>query len=250
MAKDQPPAFLWYPRDFTASVAGMSDSHELAYRRALDQSWLEECYGVGQPSLWRRWSRATDEEWPALEAALLPHVEVQKDGTWAQVRMAKERMEQDLYSRGQSERGRKGGLSRSKRRRSAAKARLKQNVALPLPLQSAFASAEKKIQNQTLSSADADFDRFWTEYPKKRHKEEARAQWKKHRPPIEEVLRAIAEQKRWRLDAPSGEFRPEWLDPERWIKRGCWTDECPNGNGNAEAVFARFLAQGDDHAAR
>lgn len=112
MAKDRPPSLQWYPRDFAAAVAGMSDSHELAYRRALDQSWVEEAYGVGSEADWKRWCRATDKNWPALRLALLPHVEVQPNGDWAQIRMARTRMEQEIYRTEQGERGRRGMASR------------------------------------------------------------------------------------------------------------------------------------------
>lgn len=99
MAKDQPPSFQWYPRDFAASVAGMPPIAELAYRRALDASWLSQSYGVGSESDWTVWSQSSHVEWPSIRPWILRHVEVQPDGTWAQVRMAHERMEQELYAR-------------------------------------------------------------------------------------------------------------------------------------------------------
>ena len=65
-----------------------------------------------------------------------------------------------------------------------------------------------------------DFLEFWKEYPKKVGKISAFDQWKKYKPPLQEVLNALKWQKESR----------QWnegyiLDPERYIKKGKWQDE-------------------------
>lgn len=90
---------------------------------------------------------------------------------------------------------------------------------------------EKKDQITRTAPADGggyeedEFDRFWSEYPKKTGKGNALKEWKKLKPPIQKVLTALTTQKEWRANANPGEFVPAWKDPERWIKAECWNDE-------------------------
>jgi len=69
------------------------------------------------------------------------------------------------------------------------------------------------------------FEDFWKAYPKKAGKANALREWNKAKPDLQSVLAAIVDQKAWRENAPEGEFRPPWKDPERWIKAECWNDE-------------------------
>jgi len=84
---------------------------------------------------------------------------------------------------------------------------------------------ETEVEKEHTSPVGADFDRFWSAYPKKVGKANALKEWKKASPNIESVLEALANQKAWRANPPEGEFVPAWKDPERWIKAGCWNDE-------------------------
>ena len=68
-----------------------------------------------------------------------------------------------------------------------------------------------------------DFDAFWTAYPRKMAKGDARKAWKQtesFRPPIDDVLKALNAQRRseqWTRD--NGQFIPypaTWLRAERW----------------------------------
>lgn len=64
-----------------------------------------------------------------------------------------------------------------------------------------------------------DFETFWKAYPKKTAKKSAFAEWKKASPDLGVCLAAIEAQKQ------SRKWREGYiLDPERWIKRGCWDD--------------------------
>ncbi len=87
-----------------------------------------------------------------------------------------------------------------------------------------------------------DFLKFWDAYPKKSSsKKSAFDNWQKlngDKPKIETILAAIKDQIEWRENARDGDFRPEWKDPERWIKGKMWEAELsiPNtGNGRKEA---------------
>lgn len=69
------------------------------------------------------------------------------------------------------------------------------------------------------------FDRFWTEYPKKRSKGDAFKAWKAvaaKRPPIEKIMKALAVLKAsddWRKD--SGQYIPY---PGTWLRAWGWED--------------------------
>lgn len=90
-------------------------------------------------------------------------------------------------------------------------------------IQEALTLAETPTQRPPLKEKeDSAFAQFWAAYPKKSGKLSASKEWDKAKPPLDLVLKAIAQQKRGR----------QWLegfilDPERWIKRGCWMDEPP-----------------------
>lgn len=74
-----------------------------------------------------------------------------------------------------------------------------------------------------------EFEKFWQAYPKKSGSKKAAFDiWRKlngERPDIETILHAITIQTEWRARASPGEFRPEWKDPERWIKNRMWEAE-------------------------
>jgi hypothetical protein len=94
---------------------------------------------------------------------------------------------------------------------------------------------EKEKEKNTMpdkSGYSQDFETFWKAYPKKSgSKKAAFENWKKlngNKPDIETILSAIAAQTIWRKNA-NGEFRPEWKDPERWIKNRMWEAETAIG---------------------
>lgn len=74
-----------------------------------------------------------------------------------------------------------------------------------------------------------EFLKFWKAYPKKSgSKKSAFINWKKlngDKPPIDTILSAINRQIVWRERAGPNDFRPEWKDPERWIKHRMWESE-------------------------
>lgn len=87
-------------------------------------------------------------------------------------------------------------------------------------------------KRKTLCVYTEDFDAFWKAYPKRSgSKAAAFTNWKKlngQRPELAVILTAITNQIKWRENA-NGEFRPEWKDPERWIKNRMWEAETVTG---------------------
>lgn len=80
------------------------------------------------------------------------------------------------------------------------------------------------IQSESNTCANADaFDAFWSAYPKKKNKEDARKAFAKVKAPVETLLAAIAAQKKseaWTKD--KGQFIPY---PATWLRCGAWEDE-------------------------
>lgn len=98
------------------------------------------------------------------------------------------------------------------------------------------------IKNVEPKNGDG-FEIFWSTYPKKRSKAACLKIWKdlkrqKILPAIGKIIESVESQKRERVTLKErGAFCPEWKDPERWLKKECWTDEpqqsptddCPYG---------------------
>lgn len=87
-----------------------------------------------------------------------------------------------------------------------------------------------KEKNEKNKEYSIDFIEFWKSYPNRIGKDAAWGAWQKRngdRPPVEQIIQAIKDQKEWRESARQGEFRPEWKNPSTWINQGCWNDETP-----------------------
>ena len=99
-------------------------------------------------------------------------------------------------------------------------------VQQPIDDHSTPESSLKESKGKEIYSED--FLAFWSAYPKKSgSKKAAFENWKKlngDKPAIEVILSAIEAQSEWRKTA-NGKFRPEWKDPERWIKNRMWEAE-------------------------
>lgn len=96
------------------------------------------------------------------------------------------------------------------------------------PEQQPRSQEKEKEKEKERTDYSSEFLIFWKAYPKKTgSKKVAFDNWKKlngEKPEIEFILSAIKQQQEWR-DNSNGEFRPEWKDPERWIKGKMWEVE-------------------------
>jgi len=82
---------------------------------------------------------------------------------------------------------------------------------------------KKLLQKKEYSS---NFLSFWNSYPKKVGKLNTFKQWKKLKPDLEILLKALNAQKQEKENLINeNKFCPEWPDPERWIKNKRWEDE-------------------------
>ena len=90
---------------------------------------------------------------------------------------------------------------------------------------------ESRIQNPESESRTAhaargaEFEKFWTAYPRKEGKQKARAAFEKVAVPLETLLEAIERQKssaQWTKD--EGQFIPH---PATWLNGKRWEDQLP-----------------------
>lgn len=86
----------------------------------------------------------------------------------------------------------------------------------------------KGVKKKKTKEDTPEFLSFWNAYPKKSGSQKAAFDaWKKlgsDLPSIDIILSSIMIQKGWRKNA-NGEFRPEWKDPERWLKNKMWESD-------------------------
>lgn len=78
------------------------------------------------------------------------------------------------------------------------------------------------------ASGEAEFEQFWTSYPRRVGKGNALKAWLKLKPPLDACLKTLAWQKRsedWTKDG--AKFVPH---PTTWLNRAGWLDEDPNGH--------------------
>jgi hypothetical protein len=81
------------------------------------------------------------------------------------------------------------------------------------------------------------FDEFWLAYPRKIGKAAAERAWDRHKPPLEDVLKAIEVQKasdQWQKN--DGQFIPH---PTTWLNQGRWEDDV-EGYNNGDTFKSRF----------
>jgi uncharacterized protein YdaU (DUF1376 family) len=188
MAKDKPPSFQFYPRDFLADVAGVLTNEQIGrYTLSLCRSWLSDTPGVASESDWQAWMSYSDEEWVAVRPKLVRLFKLLPSGSWKQKRMVEER---DAQIR-RFDSARKGAAATNERRwGSVANDSPPDSLAITPASASAFASS-KNLESTPLSDAGAPdvlvltppspkrdtnkqadtkdwldgFDEFWKAYP-------------------------------------------------------------------------------------
>lgn len=82
---------------------------------------------------------------------------------------------------------------------------------------------KKKNKNKNKCYSAADFEQFWSAYPRKVGKQKAQEAFEKINVPIETLLHALEEQKstpQWTKDG--GQFIPH---PATWLNQARWEDE-------------------------
>lgn len=212
------PAFQLYAADFYTDTVSWTATQVGAYFRLLMHEWINgplpksmaqlgRIAGVDSRNMTKMWS-----------AELAKKFITDGAGMYINIRL---------------ENSRNDHLSYIESQRKRAEKRWNKDDAAALPAHMPEpCSSSSPLKNKILCAYTEDFEAFWKAYPKRSgSKKAAFDQWKKlngGRPPIETILKSIQDQADWRKNA-NGEFRPEWKDPERWIKNRMWEAETVTG---------------------
>jgi len=95
----------------------------------------------------------------------------------------------------------------------------------PLPPIAKSTDLESKKRKAPGQQYAPEFERFWSEYPRRIGKGAAYRAWRKVKPPLEECLKALEWQKKseqWTRD--QGQYIPH---PATWLNQARWDDEMP-----------------------
>ena len=187
--------------DYAAHTRRLSLLEDLAYRRLLDEYYLQEQPLVGEPDLIARqigMAEYVDE----IDYVLTCFFEHTPDG------YINKRADEEIakYHSKQEQAVKAGRASAEKR----------------LGIRSTAVQPTNNQEPITNNQYIKEFDLFWEAYGKKRGKPNALKEWKKLS--LDEALigKIIEMAKKQAIAIPEQKFRK---DPERWLKYKCWEDE-------------------------
>lgn len=175
MAKiGHPPAFLFYPDDFSSDgkVEAMSTEQVGAYILLLCKSWREKPPGSlpSDDSLLAKWARVSSDRWSEIRSGVLAPYTFGTDSRWHQKR---QRAEYDKLMSRRRECSKAGKSSANKRFRTT----VEQPFNIPIP--SPFSSKDLNT-NTAHKPRDCDlpgFRLFWHAYPNQVGEPAALRQW-------------------------------------------------------------------------
>ena len=231
--------YQFYVGDYQRDTCDLTLIEHGAYRVLLDYYYMHESLPVDRDRCLRIARAFTQAEQEAVDNVIFRFFKKVGDVDKLQNKRADIEIEKrKAFISAQSERGHKGAEARwGKENKSQIMPQ-----AMPQAMHkqwpddgqpSPSPSQTKTKKDKTLVVYSNDFLSFWEKYPKKSgSKKTAFDNWQKlsgGRPTIEIILEAIRKQIEWRKNA-GGKFRPEWKDPERWIKGKMWEVELTEEN--------------------
>lgn len=243
MAPEKAPAFQFYPKDFLSDerVQLMSHTERGVYVTLLCMCWLEGSLPSDLASL-ARLVRMPTARFARLWAGPLGQCFLGKEGgRLGQKRLDQERAKQDVFRQRQRVNGQKGGRPNRKGLGSSGVTQVKPRKSSPISdLPSSLSDLHSPLsgEEQIAVIGDDAFAHFWTAYPKKVGKDDARKAWQKRRPVLAVVLAALDLQREW-LARDSGQFIP---NPATWLNQGRWQDTPPVVGTAVAAPSKRTLA--------
>lgn len=191
---------------------------------------MSDRYFTLYPDILETWAELTDEECGRLVRALAfyrrtgqpPAMTGHERLLFPVYKAQIDRDDKSYVSRCQTnaENGKKGGRPKTKKTESFFEKPNKSE-------KSQEKEKEKDIPLPTLPGEVSEFDRFWSEYPKKVGKIAAKKAFERarNRTTLESLLTAIRRQKcgsQWSRD--NGQYIP---NPATWLNQGRWEDEVP-----------------------
>jgi len=270
--KQAPPAFPFYPRDFMSATSAWTLEERGAYICLLSLQWevghipgdikrLAVTLGVSAArarSLWK----ILEAKFPAS-----PGDGLLRNDRLEFIRQEVHRRRLDLARRGQKGASTRYGRSYDTSHGGGDSSGDDNGYGVPTPSGSVVPSSSAGLRNGSGRGSDSpgglspavlarldetNFDAFWSSYPRKVGKLNARKAWKqtaKKRPPLADLLdrlRLLAKSLQWTRD--EGQFIPH---PATWLRRGGWEDEPegtrskPRGTGaEVDEQLAAWAAEG------
>ena len=253
------PGFVFYVDEWRGSrrVQRMNFAIRAMYFEMLLEQWAAgaapaspaDCAALfGGKTI--EWTRA----WPLLSKCFVPR---RKDGLLVNPKLAAVRRDREAFLKSQRENGLRGARSRWKQHGEPIGSPSGRH-ATPMAkhghrsLRDLKESDLKEVRTKTAAArardddgGRADFDAFWSAYPKKVGKDAALTAWRKRRPTpdIGQILDALAWQRTqdaWMRDG--GRFVP---NPATWINQGRWLDE-PNTTPTVSDQTLKLMQAGRD----
>ena len=212
--------FKFHIGDYIAHTAHLSLMEDLAYRRLISAYYLNERQLKGSAKEISRLilmrDNVADVE-QVLNEFFTPNSSHNK---WTNKRCDKEIKNYKNKIKKTSEAGRLSGVARKKANKIID---YKPNKSLTSVHQMLNKPRTKNQEPRTNKKIDTEFDIFWKNYPNKTGKKIALLSWKKHKPSLQAVLKALSWQKKsdkWQAD--NGQYIP---NPATYINQGRWEDE-------------------------
>lgn len=244
-AKDRPPSFLFYPRDFMSSlsVAAMCPEARGGYVFLLCHAWLSDRPGwLPDDDEILAGLSGLGERWQTHRSAIARAWRIRK-GWWVQQRMVEERHAQIRQRLKKSRSGQKGnevrwhqGDTSHRDRKPIAEGIANDRFAFA----SAFASAENQKKNTSARSArcaseSQAFKTFYDElWPRRVGRDAAWRKWQAIVKGPDEERDVLSGAERWGDYYAEARTELQYVPhPATWLNQGRWKDEPPHVNGNA-----------------
>lgn len=219
-------SFIFYPTDFVMGTALLSVSEVGAYIRLLCYQWQEGSLPSDETVLARLAQCSI-----ADIHGILPKFHAGTDGKLRNKRLEAVRKELISSRKRRSDAGKLGGRPKKAMlsdRLSNEKAIQSSPCTSPLPC--TYPSTSTKEETNTPSVSLTEFDQFWSLYPRRDGKHNAKKAWAKAKPDLETVKVALAWQTlsyEWTKD--NGQFVPH---AATYLNQRRFEDENPNATGS------------------
>lgn len=234
----KPPAFQFYADDFLGGTIAMSNEEKGLYITLLCVQWSQGSVSGDD------FERLAGGSFLGSIERVKSKFQVGQDGLYRNERMELERQKQAAFRAACAAGGKRGGGNPNFKKGQRNPYVNKGGLSIPLP--EGDKGRDKGKINSPISDLRspspppdpkvpvlAQFERFWSAYPRKVGKQKALSAFVRHKCSgfIEKILTAIEAQKRgWEWQKDGGQFIPY---PERWLNGGHWDNgvSAPPTNG-------------------
>lgn len=233
----KPPAFQFYAKDWLTSkaVIAMTPTQRGYYIMLLAHAWDSDNPGEleNNPNLlWRLAGAGSKKEFDKVSPLVLAQFDVGVNGNLINSKLKKINLERRKFLRKQSVNGKRGGAPKGNinalkdltENPESTQNQPKTSSSSSSSSSFALEVEPKALPQETLTA----FDDFWSHYPKRVGKQEARKAWGKIPGVEKHSVEIILSVEQWKLN-------PQWSDPQfipypaTFLNNKRWEDEITNG---------------------